>query len=75
LLHHQEFLAPVFWAELCDARRVLRQRNAREKAGRLEPQIWGSVRRRNLRLVDCISFAIMRQRSIRKVFAFERDST
>jgi predicted nucleic acid-binding protein len=31
-----------------------------------------AARRRNLSLVDCISFEIMRQRGIRKVFAFDK---
>ena len=31
-----------------------------------------AARRRNLSLVDCVSFEIMRQRGIRKVFAFDK---
>lgn len=30
-----------------------------------------TARRRNLSLVDCVSFEVMRQRDIRKVFAFD----
>jgi predicted nucleic acid-binding protein len=31
-----------------------------------------AARRRNLSLVDCVSFEVMRQRGIRKAFAFDR---
>lgn len=46
-----------------------------EKAHHLAVEIWSSLGRRKLSLVDCTSFVMMRHEKVEKVFAFDKHFT